>query len=119
MYLQVRVETNGSSRGEGEGEEVAEREPVPELAEDQQTHRRLHAHVPRPRLEGDSHISASCCKQNREGKWQYPSAQVSFRIRLIIPYKYPNGRHSTRGIDHAPKTLGGANNTEIKNIDNT
>ena len=68
--LEVRVESNGGSGSEGEREEVAEGEPVPKLAKDEQTDCSLHAHVTRARLERYGHISASCLQQREREREQ-------------------------------------------------
>lgn len=50
-YLQVLVESNNSSRCEGQRQEVGQREPEPELCEDQQADHRGHVSVTCPGLQ--------------------------------------------------------------------
>lgn len=58
-YLKVWVEANNTGRGEGQGEEMCEREPIPELAEYQHPHNSLHVGMTCPRLQGHWHIPAT------------------------------------------------------------
>ena len=45
---------------------MAEREPVPELAEHEEPDGCLHVHVTGPRLEGDGHVSSTCCEKGEQ-----------------------------------------------------
>lgn len=59
QYLQVFIEANYSSWSKRQWQEVGEREPEPELREDQQANHWGHVGVTRPGLQRDGHITAS------------------------------------------------------------
>ena len=59
VYLEVGVEADETGRGEGEGEEVGQRVPVPELAEHQQAHHGVHVGVARAGLQRHRTVTTS------------------------------------------------------------
>ena len=66
VYLQVLVEADDGGGGEGQRQEVGEREPKPELSEDQQAHHRGHVCVTRAGLQRDGHVPATYGRGERE-----------------------------------------------------
>lgn len=62
-HLQVCVERDNGRRRKGETQKVGEREPEPELAEDQHADDGRHVHVARLGLQGKGQVSAACRKK--------------------------------------------------------
>ena len=60
VYLEVGIQPHDAGRGEGEGQEVGEGVPVPELTEHQQTHYRVHVGVACPRLQRHCAVASTC-----------------------------------------------------------
>jgi len=68
-HLQIRVEADGGGGREGEGQEVGERVPEPELGEHEHAHDGRHVGVTRPWLQRYRHVATTCTWIETHGNW--------------------------------------------------
>ena len=59
---------------------MAQRIPVPELAENEKTNGCLHGHVTAPRLEGDCHVTTPCV----DDALGQDGAQLGERVLVLV-----------------------------------
>lgn len=92
QYLEVLIEANYSSWCEGQWQKVGEREPEPELGEDQQADHGRHVSVTGPGLQRDGHITSTwTTKRCVRGFQYYRTDQMQPDLKNIMSqYKLEN-----------------------------